>query len=104
MKLVEKLVFDGLTISGNVTSDPILIDQIIAFAAQSVWTGTPTGDLIIEKSNDKLTWFTEDTNALGGAGGSDMVEKSWVAYKWLRFRYAFTGSTGVLTTRFFAKG
>jgi hypothetical protein len=82
--------------------------------AQFVWTGTPTGTLFAEASNDanpeRQTGTWEDISSLAslpsiaGSAGHNGVSYINFPYKWLRFRYVRTSGTGTLTVTVVGKG
>lgn len=105
MRVTDKpdLILNG-DMSGDVASETIDIQHLIGYAIQSVWTGSPTGNIVVQKSNDGVTWFTEDTQAAGGGAGNDLFEQADVFYKYVRVFYNSTSGTGTLNTYLFAKG
>lgn len=104
MRFTEETLFSSESMTGALTSKAIDLQTMFGYSIQNVWTGTPAGNIVVQKSNDKTTWFTVDTQAAGGAAGSAMVEKTDVTYRYVRVIWTPSASTGSLTTKFLAKG
>lgn len=104
MKNIEETLIDGTGVTTDQTSQAIDLKQMAGYAIQSVWTGTLAGNLIVQKSVDGTTWFTEDTQALGGAPGVDLFEKVDAMYRFVRMFADISGGAGDLETKLIAKG
>jgi hypothetical protein len=115
MSYIEETIISAGDMSGNITSEAVLIKTIYGYSAQAVFTGAPTGSLTLEASNASTddpstasssgTWteITGSSTAVAAAG-NQMWNYSGAFYKWVRVKYAFTGGTGVLNVNYFGKG
>lgn len=105
--------------SGSVSSNGIDLQQVYVGSIQAVWTGTPTGNLTVEISNDKVavgvagnpssnvvnwTTLSGSTVAAGGAAGNTAWLLADIGYRWVRLKYTFGSSTGVLQAMWCGKG
>ena len=110
----EELTLDGTDMSANITSEPIWLAHIVNASIQAVYTGSPSGDLIVEASNDfgaktndvsnaNITnWTAVATESLSGSG-STMFNLQDTGYRWIRLRYT-AGGSGTLSARYNVKG
>ena len=107
MKEKNILAIDAGDMSEDIESEIIDVSQIYAAAVQSVWSGSPVGNIIVQGSCDEdspTNWSAIDTQAAGGGAGSDLVNLDGIGYRWLRVFYDDTSGTGSLTTRVNIKG
>lgn len=107
MQVKNELLFDAVAMTADRTSDAISVNQLVCGAIQCVWTGTPAGNIIVQASCDPVSptnWIAIDTEAAGGAAGSNLVQLADIGYEWVRVFYDFSSSTGALTVRASFKG
>lgn len=99
----------------SITSTPILIEHIFGVCIQAVWTGTPTGTLVLEASTDqeRLSDGTGVTNwtaiagssvSLTGVAGNQMWNVDLAFYRWVRLVYTASSGSGTLNARIQMKG
>ena len=113
---VNRKVFDAADMSiASVTGSDIDCEGLELLGFQFSWTGTPTGTLTFEASNDfdrqrptLATWtaISPDaavTNPVGGAGAT-LARFSLFAFKNLRPVYTRISGSGALTCWVMAKG
>ncbi len=94
----------GLTsgISGNmianITSLPVNINEIVSYAIQAVFTGSPVGNIELQGSNDGInfTLIPESSAAVSGAG-SYLINVELPAYSFVQVIYTFGSGTGTMT-------
>lgn len=118
------LVISGsgaMTGTNTITSDPIPVEQLWAYAIQAVWTGTPNGTLKLQASCDApdkavqasnggpytVTNWTDisgSSNSVTGSAGSFMWNVSDVGYRFVRLSYTNSSSSGTLTAKASLKG
>jgi len=110
----EQLNLSSTDMSGNITSDAVWLGHIVNASIQAVYTGSPSGTLIVEASNDLgansnnvsnpsiTNWTQIDSASLSGAG-STMFNLQDTGYRWIRLRYV-AGGTGTLSARYNVKG
>jgi hypothetical protein len=107
----DKIIVDG-DMSADVVSEPILLDQIIGYALQCVYTGSPDGSLRIEVSCDTtdfpsriVNWDTlGSSTVLITTAGITTYNVDMQYYKWMRVYYDFSAGSGVLNVVYNAKG
>src|SRR5271165_6644265 len=103
----------------NIASAGIPLLEIIGYAIQAEFTGTPTGTFKLQASNDNCpkgpqppvqpTNWTDIANSpyTVSASGDYMWNVSWTQYNWVRLVYTDTSggtSTAVLNSVLNAKG
>lgn len=98
--------------SGNINSDPTNIDSCVSFSVQAVITGTPTGTIELQASNDVVTssaagpvnWTTiTESEADITSSGTYMVNYELPSYSWVRLVYNRVGGSGTMNARINAK-
>ena len=116
-----QMVLSSSSLAGNITSNPIPLDQIYGFAIQAVWTGVPTGTLKLQASSDSpsrqtqtslggpdvITNWTDVANssvALTGSSGNYMWNFTSCMFRYVRLVYTSTSGTGSITAEISAKG
>lgn len=112
----SKIVSNGDMSLASVHSTIISLDQVYISGIQAVWTGTPTGTIIIEVSCDPpadgnnnvsvTNWsdLSGSDLALTGSAGSYFWNLGNIGAQWARLTYTRTGSTGTLNARRVTKG
>lgn len=91
-------VLDAVVLSTGRTSSVVDVSEVINFAVHNIFTGTPTGTITIQASNNNIDFATLTTVALAGAAGSDIKNFNDIGYLFVRVIYTFASSTGTLTT------
>ena len=99
-RITTTLVTDG-DMSGSVNSTALDLHEVSDFAIQAVWTGTPTGTLVLQGSCDNVELGTDVTNWVNITDSSYTVTVSDSNYLWdysdaafLWVRLAWTNTTG----------
>lgn len=108
-----------MTGTSTIVSDAIPLDQIIAFAIQAVYTGTPVGTIKLQASCDAPERTNQTSNgtstpmnwtdvidspyAVSGAG-TFMWNVTTSGYRFVRVVYTNTSGIGVLGALMCAKG
>lgn len=98
--------------TGNINSTAININQIVVFAMQAIWTGSPVGTLAIQGSNDYVAtaadvvnWSTlSNTQVTVNGAGNFLWNATEMGMYWVRLVYTFTSGSGTLTANFVGKG
>lgn len=85
------------------------LELVTGYSIQAVWTGTPTGILFIQMSNDPSSpsnWTLMDPSLINtsGAAGSHLWKQHMAPFRFIRFGYAFGSGTGTLNARLNCKG
>lgn len=101
------LLIADMSVAGTSVSAGTRMDQNqTKFSSVVSWTGTPTGTVSMQASNDSTdgvngTWVAKPTTITGtqpaGGVGSLLVEATDVAEAWLRYAYARTSGAGALS-------
>lgn len=90
----------AMTGTSTITSDVIEISDFDNVGLQLEWTGTPTGTITIQASNDRvnfrdLTFGTALTQPAGAASGI-LINFNQIPFNQLRVRYVNTSGSGTL--------
>lgn len=98
-------IVTNATMSGNITSIPIQLNQDFAYAVAAVWTGTPVGTLKLQASIDNVTYIdiTGSPTPVSGPGNF-MWNVEVCAYQFARMVYTATSGTGTLNAKTTIKG
>lgn len=93
--------------ASTITGTGVNIQWLDNLGFEFVWTGTLTGTLEIDVSNDNSNWvlFAPDlsiTNPAGSASSSVTLIKN-CPFAWVRFKYTASSGTGNLTVTLCAK-
>lgn len=94
------------------TSDVLDLQQIVNLGLHLIATGTPTGSLLIEVSNDLVNSGDKVANwgqyqaptALSGAALSTPVSIPNICFRWLRVRYTFSSGSGQIVVNYCSHG
>ncbi len=109
------------SMTGNINSFGIDLNQTYLVAFQAVWTGAPTGTLQIQISCDNVqpinafdqdpagnvvnwTTITGSQVALAGTAGTYAWPIQDLGFRWVRAQYVFTSGTGSLLVQANSKG
>lgn len=112
MKVANEKVIVNADASADFESKPILIDQIYGFGFQAIFTGSPSGVLKIQASNDDVymsdlvvNWTdVADSSATLAAAGDVMYNFNGAFYKWIKLVYIASSGSGICNATFLAKG
>jgi hypothetical protein len=88
------------SMAATITSDPIDTNVYDRASIQAVWTGTPTGAIKLQQSNDGANWSEFTGTEQPVAGTADNF--TWLfdtASAFVRVVYTRTSGTGVLDVR-----
>lgn len=116
------MLFGGGTLgnmANTLTSYGIDLNQLPLGSIQCSWSGTPTGSLAIQVSNDivavpyvgdpagnVVNWstYTGSAEATGGTPGNFLYNLLSLGYRWARLSYTPASGTGSLAATFSGKG
>lgn len=87
--------------SGNLTSDVLDIRLNYGVFIQAKYTGSPTGDIALEASNDQVTWTQIDKVTISGS--SNFINKDAIYAPYVRV-HKLAGGTGSVTVSATIKG
>ena len=100
------LVLENADMGADFESPPINVAAYIGVNLQAIYTGSPTGALVIQASGAitnrpsdiaASSWIDIGQDAVLSAGNS-MFNIRTPFYKWLRIVYRRTSGTGIATT------
>jgi hypothetical protein len=105
MNFIEYNVLANGSMAANITSPSIHIRDVSAATLQANWTGTPSGSLILQISNDELVWtdYSGSTALVSGPGNFAWNMLS-APFPFVRINYLFAGGTGLLNLTLSGKG
>lgn len=97
-KLLKNLkILDAVLMTSNQESESIDIGEASGYAVHAIWTGTPTGTIKVQGSNDNSNFIDIDSQAAGGAAGQKLFNLANQMYRYTKVVYTFGSSTGSLT-------
>lgn len=109
-QFIQKQIVTAGDMSATINGAAIDLDQIYGFSVQAIWSGTPTGTLGLQFSNDiaqggaaPTNWTADSTQALSGSAGSYMWNIWPANYRWVRLVYTKTSGTGTLNATYVGK-
>lgn len=110
--LINNAIIVSGDMSGDINSSPTNIDEAVSFSVQAVMSGSPTGTLELQASNDivlssadaPVNWTTvTESEADVTAAGTYMVNVEFPSYSWVRLIYKRVGGNGTIDARINAK-
>lgn len=103
--LGKRIIEDG-DMSGALVSEAISLNNVLHMSIHAIWTGTPSGTLVLEVSGEvqtPTTWEPLSSVAAGGAAGSQLWLDRNAPYAWARVTCS-AGGTGTLNVIAVTKG
>jgi len=95
--ILNTQISNAVSLGSSFNSSTVDISEVIGYAVQLTYTGTPTGSLTINASNDGTNFFTVATVTLTGSAGTNVQNFTQAHYKYVRISYTFTSGAGTLT-------
>ena len=95
MRTFNYVLLPTTDMSGDINTNIVMLDSIVLLALQAHWTGTPTGILKLQASNDGAIWsdITDSTVNVSGPGDT-LYNLSEMGYNRLRLVYTRTSGSG----------
>lgn len=100
MKFQDKVILDAVNVANNQVSEVIDLRFNYGYAIVATFTGSPTGNLLVEASIDKITWVQLSSDAVSATISKNVDA---VYYPYLRVSKA-AGGTGTMTVKIAIKG
>lgn len=101
MKYQTKTIISAGDPSGNLTSESLNIQNNYGVFIQAVLTGSPTGDIVLQASNDEASWVEIDKVTISAA--QHYINKDAIYAPFVRI-YKAAGGTGTVTVTATIKG
>lgn len=102
MKFQTKTILSAADVSLNQVSSAVNLQNNYGFSVQAMFTGAPTGSVLIEGSNDQANWSTIDTLATAGVA-TLASNRDGIYWPFIRVSKA-AGGTGTITVTVTIKG
>ena len=108
--LNRQVITDGVMTGTSVLeSIPLNLQQMSRASLQVVWTGTPTGVLKLQGSNNESDFVdikevNDVINNPAGAAGDLLLDINDISFKMIRLIYTNASGTGTLNVYAHAKG
>jgi len=91
--------------TATLTSDPMLVYEMILSCIQAVYTGSPVGTLKLQQSVNGTTWTDVASSAVSiSAAGDTIWSVTDLAAPLMRAVYTKTSGTGTINIYAFSKG
>jgi len=94
---MNKKVHDSVSLAASF-EQVVDISEVSGFCVHSIWTGSPTGDIVISASNDNSNFIALDTQATGGTSGQDLFQVDVAHYRYIKVAFVRSSGTGTLTS------
>lgn len=113
LKFVEKKILTNCDMSlATCISEGQDLSNVPLGSIHAIWTGAPTGTMIVQVSNDIVAdqslvtnWTTYSGSTIAiVAADSAMINFSNAGYRWIRLSYTKTSGTGSLNATLDTKG
>lgn len=115
MKTTNVPLFTNYSMVQDGYSAPFDLEMVTGYSIQAVWSGTPTGILFIQVSDDDAgssfnpvptNWTLMDPSLVNteGVAGNHLWKQHMAPFRWIRFGYAFGSGSGTLNARLNCKG
>lgn len=95
----------SVAMTGNITSDPLAVQNFDDFGFEVAFSGAPSGTFSVEVSNSKINWQTvplydDDGNVVSpqasGGPANHWINLNQINGNWLRLNYNFLSGSGTL--------
>lgn len=94
--IINKRILDSVSMGSTQTSEILDLGESAGYCVHAIWSGTPTGDLLVQGSNDAVNFVSVNTQATGGTAGQLLFNVEKQHYRYVRVQYSFSSSTGTL--------
>lgn len=102
IKFITKTILSAGDVSGALTSSIMNLQNNYGYAVQATFTGSPTGSVLVQGSNDQQNWSDLDTLTISG---TDILfaNRDGVYFPFIRVS-KLAGGTGTMTVKITIKG
>jgi len=115
---LSKDILSSQSMGASFTSKGVDISKIDLLSIQAVWTGggSPTGDFIVQVSNDDVAlstpdqagnvvnWSTYPSSTISITTDGDLTYNiANIGYRWVRLKYTRTSGTGTIDAKLVVK-
>jgi len=108
MAYANDVIFDDRPMDEDFVEGIIDTKNAYMISIYAQWVGhlaeMPTGNLIMQLSNDGVNWHDHTTQAAGGAAGNKWFEEKTLTSMYVRLLWDLTSGNGKLTAWFCTKG
>lgn len=94
---INKFLFSSEPMGSTIESSIVDIGELSGYCIHAIWTGTPSGVITIEASNDGINFVSQNSQATGGAAGQHLHNVANVHYRYIKVVFTHAASTGNLT-------
>jgi len=98
----NQTIISGGNLGADITSTSQNLNSIHHFAVQFIWTGasTPVGTVILQGSNDNITFtdISDSLLAVSGNSGSCLINYDLPSFGFVRLKYTRTSGSGGTVT------
>jgi hypothetical protein len=89
-------VFEQVSMGVSLMSQVIDISEVVGYCVHAIWSGTPTGQIITEGSNDGVNFVSVNQQNTAGAAGQHLLNVEHQHYRYVRIRFNRVSGSGLL--------
>jgi hypothetical protein len=101
MKYQTKTIANAADPASNITSEVLDLRFNYGVFIQAIYTGAPTGDIVLQGSNDQTTW--NEISKVTISGSSQIINQDAIYAPYIRV-FKAAGGTGTVTITATIKG
>lgn len=112
MRFLADQIISNQSMNANIVSGAYDLNQMAMYAVQAVYSGNPTGTILLQASCDPVSlssqvvnWTTIANSSVSiSSAGSSSWNYSLIGYRWVQVVYTFSSGSGTLNVSLNAKG
>ena len=95
----NKTLYTNESMAGDLVSEIVDISEVTGYAVHFIWSGNPTGSLLVEASNTQNSsdFILVSTTALAGTADKKILNVEKAHYRFIKISYVRTSGTGNLS-------